>query len=200
MNKGEQTKATILEAAINLASKDGLEALSIGALARELGLSKSGLFGHFGSKDALLMAVTEAVSKRFTATVIQPAFKAPAGSPRLEKLFENWLDWAQSREFPGGCPIMAATLELDDRPGPLRDNLLAQQRRWLTIIAQAAEIAKSAGHFSARTDCEQFAFEFNSIGFGYHFSQRFLRDSRSRELAGTAFQSLLLKSANDEAL
>lgn len=194
MNKGRQTKATILQAATDLASKDGLGGLSIGVLAKNLGLSKSGLFGHFGSKDALLMAVTEAASQRFVAVVIRPAIMEPAGRPRLEKLFENWLDWSESREFPGGCPIMAATLELDDQPGPLRDYLVAQQNKWLETIAQAAGIAITNGHFAQELDCDQFAFEFNAIGFGYHFSQRFLRDARARHKARTALQSLLAKN------
>ena len=195
MNKGNQTRATILAAATNLASKDGLGGLSIGGLAKDLGLSKSGLFGHFGSKDALLMAVTEAASERFMELVMRPAFKAPAGRPRLEKLFENWLDWSESREFPGGCPIMAATLELDDQPGPLRDYLLTQQQKWLDTIAQAARIAISTGHMEDELDCEQFAFEFNSIGFGYHFAQRFLRDQGARRKARTAFNALLRNAA-----
>ncbi len=195
MNKGSQTKATILEAATDLASQQGLGGLSIGVLAKNLGLSKSGLFGHFGSKDALLMAVTEAASQRFIAVVIRPAITELAGRPRLEKLFENWLDWSESREFPGGCPIMAATLELDDQPGPLRDYLLSQQNKWLETIAQAAGIAVTTGHFTQDVDCDQFAFEFNSIGFGYHFSQRFLRDTQARKKARTALQSLLNRSA-----
>ncbi len=196
MNKGEQTKATILEAATNIASKEGLGGLSIGTLAKKLGLSKSGLFAHFGSKDALLMAVTEAASQRFIAVVIRPAFQEPAGRPRLERLFENWLDWSESREFPGGCPIMAATLELDDRPGPLRDYLLSQQRKWLGTIGQAAKIAIGMGHLAESSDSEQFAFEFNAIGFGYHFSNRFLREPHARQQARTAFQSLLARNSD----
>lgn len=195
MNKGDQTRAAILEAATDLASQQGLGGLSIGGLATTLGLSKSGLFGHFGSKDALLMAVTEAASQRFIAVVIRPAIAEPAGRPRIEKLFENWLDWSESREFPGGCPIMAATLELDDRPGPIRDYLLSQQNKWLDTIAQAAEIAMTNGHFAQDVDCDQFAFEFNSIGFGYHFSQRFLRDTQARQKARTALRFLLTRSA-----
>lgn len=195
MNKGRQTKAMILETATNLASKEGLGGLSIGVLAKRLGLSKSGLFAHFGSKDALLMAVTEAASRRFVEVVIRPAIAQPPGRPRLEVLFENWLDWSKSREFPGGCPIMAATLELDDQPGPLRDYLLSQQQRWLATVAQAAEIAVREGHFGEDTEQEQFAFEFNAIGFGYHFSERFLRDPDARRKAMTAFHSLLEKAA-----
>ncbi len=141
------------------------------------------------------MAVTEAASERFVELVMRPAFKEPAGRPRLERLFENWLDWSESREFPGGCPIMAATLELDDQPGPLRDYLLSQQQRWLDTIAQAARISISVGHMDEAVDCEQVAFEFNAIGFGYHFSQRFLRDSSARQKARTAFRTLLQNCA-----
>lgn len=195
MNKGRQTKAMILETATNLASQEGLGGLSIGLLAKRLGLSKSGLFAHFGSKDALLMAVTEAASRRFVEVVIRPAIAQPSGRPRLEALFENWLDWSESREFPGGCPIMAATLELDDQPGPLRDYLLSQQQKWLATISQAAVIAVGEGHFGENTAQEQFAFEFNAIGFGYHFAERFLRDPHARRKAMTAFHSLLEKAA-----
>lgn len=200
MAKGEETRAAILAAATDLASKEGLAGLRIGGLAKDLGLSKSGLFGHFGSKDALLMAVTEAASERFVDLVIRPAFKKPAGRPRLEALFENWLDWSESREFSGGCPIMAATLELDDQPGPLRDYLQGQQQTWLNTIAQAAKIAISAGHLRDDIDCAQIAFEFNSIGFGYHFANRFLRDRDARRRARTAFDTLLSNAAPFERM
>lgn len=195
MNKGDETRAAIVAAATDLASKEGLGGLRIGVLAKDMGLSKSGLFGHFGSKDALLMAVTEAASQRFIDLVIRPAFKKPSGVPRLEALFENWLDWSESREFSGGCPIMAATLELDDRPGPLRDYLQGQQQTWLNTIAQAAQIAISVGHLREEVDTAQFAFEFNSIGFGYHFAHRFLQDGGARQKARTALNSLLRTAA-----
>ncbi len=195
MSKGDQTRFAILAAATDLVSKEGLSGLRIGGLAKELGLSKSGLFGHFGSKDALLMAVTKAASDRFVDSVIRPAFKKPAGRPRVEALFGNWLDWSESREFSGGCPIMAATLELDDKPGPLRDFVLKQQQSWLSTIAQAAQIAINAGHLRGDLDTAQFAFEFNSIGFGYHFSQRFLHDPDARGKARRAFAALLHNAA-----
>ncbi len=195
MAKGDETRAAILAAATDLASKEGLAGLRIGSLAKDLGLSKSGLFGHFGSKDALLMAVTKAASERFVQVVIRTAFKRPAGRPRLEALFENWLDWSESREFSGGCPIMAATLELDDQPGPLRDYLQNQQQTWLNTIAQAAQIAIATGHLRSNLDCAQFAFEFNAIGFGYHFANRFLRDRDARRKARTAFATLLSNAA-----
>jgi AcrR family transcriptional regulator len=191
MGKGADTRERILEQAVRLASRDGLEGLTIGTLSSELGLSKSGLFAHFGSKDELQLQVLQAAVERFEENVIRPALKAPRGEPRVRALLENWLVWENDRSLPGGCPLIAASIELDDRPGPLRDFLVAAQRRRYEFMVKAARLAVEAGHFRADLDPEQLAFEINGIVFSYHHSHRMLHDPRATERARTAFTRLL---------
>jgi AcrR family transcriptional regulator len=190
MSKGEVTRAAILDKAVARASVHGLEGLSIGGLANLTGLSKSGLFGHFGSKEALQRAVLEAVVEDFIASVIAPALKQPTGLKRLQTLFKLWLDWAEADPWTGGCPLLAASFELDDKPGALRDYLAAQQSGWLDSIARMAKRAIEDGDFRKNLDAAQFAFEFHNIGLGFSFASRLLHDPKSRERAAAAFKSL----------
>ena len=191
MGKGAETRERILEQAVRLASRDGLEGLTIGTLSSELGLSKSGLFAHFGSKDELQLQVLQAAVERFEETVIRPALKAPRGEPRVRALLENWLVWENDRSLPGGCPLIAASVELDDRPGPLRDFLVAAQRRRYEFMAKAARLAVEAGHFRADLDPEQLAFEINGAVLSYHHAHRMLHDPKATERARAAFERLL---------
>src|SRR5262245_33065172 len=149
MGKGAETRERILDQAVRVASRDGLEALSIAGLASELGLSKSGLFAHFGSKDALQVQVLEAATARFRESVIRPALRATRGEPRLTALFERWVAWTDDPDIPGGCVLVAAAAEFDDRPGPQRDYLVASQRDWLATLAKAVSLAIEVGHFRA---------------------------------------------------
>jgi len=121
LHKGQQTRATILDAALTLAAHMGLEGLSIGALAEVTGMSKSGVFAHFGSRTDLQIAVLDEAARRFTEAVFLPAFKAPRGLKRLRALFENWITWPEHAHLRGGCPMHAASAEYDDQPGPMRD-------------------------------------------------------------------------------
>src|SRR5918993_72704 len=125
MGKGEHTRATILEAALAEASRAGFESLTIGSLAERAGLSKSGLFAHFGSREELQVAAIEAAAARFTETVFLPALKARRGLPRLRALFGNWLGWTRLCGLSHGCPMQAAAIEFDDRPAPVRDAVIA---------------------------------------------------------------------------
>lgn len=172
----------------------GLEGLTIGRLATQTGMSKSGLFGHFGSKDALQFAVLETVVEDFTLKVVRPALKELTGEMRLRKLFTNWMAWASADEQTGGCPLMGASIELDDRPGELRDYLAEQQIEWLDCIRRMAQKAVSEGNFQTGLDTRQFAFEFHSIGLGFNFSLRLLQDPDALERARTAFNSLIKKA------
>jgi AcrR family transcriptional regulator len=191
MSKGEATRERILERAFRLASRDGLEGLSIGGLAGELGLSKSGLFAHFGSKEELQLEVLRAAAARFEALVMRPAFRAPRGEPRVRAWFENWLQWVQDASSPGGCLFLAASTELDDKEGRPRDFLVGMQRQLLAALARAARLAIEAGHFRADLDCDQFAFELNGLLLGLHHFRRLLRDPRSEARTRAAFESLL---------
>src|SRR4029078_854398 len=118
MGKGELTRQAILERATALASRHGMEGVSIGHLAEELGLSKSGLFAHFGSKEVLQVEILRFAAERFVENVVRPALAQPRGAPRLRRIFERWIAWDRSHSVPGGCLFVAAASELDDRPGP----------------------------------------------------------------------------------
>jgi len=191
MSKGEDTRAAILGRALAVTSELGLEGLSIGSLAQDLGMSKSGLFAHFGSKEDLQLQVLELAVERFVAAVVQPALAAPRGEPRVRALFDNWLAWAEATFLPGGCVFIAAANELDDRPGPLRDRLVESQQQWLAVLARAARIAQEEGHFRGDLDAEQFAYETYAVALAYHHFRRLLRDPGARDRARRAFDDLM---------
>lgn len=191
MSKGDETRARILRSALAIASKEGLDGLSIGRLAGEVGMSKSGLFAHFGSKEDLQLGVIDTAVESFIAAVVAPALRAPRGIPRLQDLFDRWLAWEKSPSLPGGCPFIAAAHELDDRPGALRDRLVDYQKDWVGALATAARIAIDEGHFQSDLDADQFAYDFYSIILSYHYFSRLLRDPNAKNQATTAFLRLL---------
>jgi AcrR family transcriptional regulator len=195
MSKGDDTRAAILGEAVAAASRYGLEGLTIGQLARRVGLSKSGLFAHFGSKEDLQLQVLESAVERFVENVVAPALKAPRGLPRVRALFEGWLGWENDPELPGGCVFIALANELDDRPGPLRDLLVGYQRDWTGALATAARIAVEEGHFRPDLDCEQFAYDLYATILAYHHFNRLLRDPGSERRARSAFEQLLAVAA-----
>ncbi len=195
MKKGDSTRAAVLRHAVSLASVQGLEGLSIGRLAELSGLSKSGLFSHFGSKEALQQSVLESVVEEFRCHVIRPALRESTGIARLRRLFTAWLDWTAAEERSGGCPLLGAATELDDRPGELRDYLVARQRAWLECIAVIANRAVVEGSLRGDLDVEQLAFEFNGIGLGFNFAHRLLCDRRATARAHAAFERLLEAAA-----
>ena len=194
MGKGAETRAYILTQAISMAGILGLEGLTIGRLATQTGMSKSGLFGHFGSKEALQLAVLETIAKDFSLKVISPALKEPTGETRLRKLFSNWMEWANDEKQEGGCRLMGASVELNARPGELRDYLAEQQIEWIDCIRRMAQKAVSESIFRAGLDTRQFAFEFHSIGLGLNFSLRLLRDPAALSRSQVAFDSLIQKA------
>jgi len=194
MSKGETTRAAILDVALATASRIGLEALTIGELAKEAGLSKSGLFAHFASKEDLQIEVVRKAIARFVELVIAPALKKPRGEPRVRALFENWFSWSRASELPGGCLFIAASSEFDDQPGPVRDLLLSSQKDWLGVLAQAARVAVEEGHFKANLDAEQFAWQLDSFILGYHHSARLLRSKDAEQRAHKAFEALIRAS------
>jgi AcrR family transcriptional regulator len=186
--KGDETKQAILDKAFDLATVGGLAGLTIGRLAEHTGLSKSGLFAHFGSKEALEVAVVEEASRQFVQEVLVPALRKPRGEPRVRELFERWLGWALR---PGGCFFVAASAELDDRPGPARDALSRLEKDWIDAIATAASICKVEGHFRPDTDPHQFAFDTYSIMLGSHFFHRFIKDPTAVDRTRRSFDNLL---------
>jgi AcrR family transcriptional regulator len=191
VSKGEGTRDRILDRALRLASRDGLEGLSIGALALDLGLSKSGLFAHFGSKEDLQLAVLREAATRFENTVMRPAFQAPRGLPRVRRLFDNWLAWIGDPASPGGCVFLAAAAELDDREGRPRDFLVGSQKQLVASLAKSARLAVEEGHFAAHLDAEQFAFDLYALLLGCSHWKRLLRDPRAEARARAAFDRLI---------
>jgi AcrR family transcriptional regulator len=185
------TRSTILEQAMKLASQVGLSGLSIGHLAQDLKLSKSGVFAHFQSKEALQIQVLETAAERFVEEVVRPALSQPRGEPRLRALFERWLAWAKSQRTPGGCLFVAASVELDDRPGPVRDRLVELQREWLALMANVVKAGIEERKLRNDTDPEQFAHDLHATMLGYHHASRLLQDPRAEARAHAAFDSLI---------
>ena len=195
MGKGDDTRAAILDAALAHASESGFESLTIGSLAESTGLSKSGLFAHFGSREELLVAAMEAAAARFAETVFLPAFKARRGLPRLRALFDNWLDWTTRSGLTHGCPMQAAAVEFDDRPGPVRDAVIEHFARLERELGRAVELAVGQGHLRADLDVDQFVFEMMGIIFAYYHRAR-LFDVKPAELhARAAFERLVAASS-----
>jgi AcrR family transcriptional regulator len=191
MSKGEVTRQAILEHAVSLATKLGLEGLTIGRLADDLGLSKSGLFAHFQSKELLQLAVVEFASERFVEAAVKPSFTAERGEARVRALFENWLSWPKRSGLAAGCFFVAASVELDDRPGPVRDRLVKLQKDWLDTIAQAVRIAIAEGHFRKDVEPDQFAYEMYGLMLVAHHFTRLLRDPAADGRARSAFENQL---------
>ncbi len=190
MRKGEQTRTLILNEAVALASQVGLEGLSIGSLAARLAMSKSGLFAHFGSKEDLQLLTLKQAQALFVDEVFSPALREARGLPRLRALFSNWLAWVK-RDLPGGCLILAASAEYDDRPGAVRDLLVAGQRELRGAIAKAIRIAIDEGHLEPHTDSWQLSFELFGIVLATHHDLRLLGDARALERARDALERLL---------
>jgi AcrR family transcriptional regulator len=191
VNRGAETREAILDHALRLASEVGLEGLTIGQLATALELSKSGLFAHFGSKDALQVEVLNHAARRFTEIVVRPALAAPRGVARLQAVFERWVRWPKEAPLPGGCIFVQAASELDDRPGAARDRLVALQREWLATIARVVRGAQELGEVRRDVDPDQLAFELYGIMLSCNHAMRLLRDRQAVERARRAFERLL---------
>lgn len=187
VSKGSQTRSAILDAALGIASRDGLEGLSIGMLAEALGMSKSGVFAHFGSREELQIALIDEYARRFLETVFHPAIRLPRGLPRLKAMFENWLHRVQTIEIPNGCVFISGAVEFDDRPGPVRERMVEVNRGWQGEMRKAARQAIDCGHLSAGCDPEQLVFELYGVMLALHHDARLLRDSRAVERARRAF-------------
>lgn len=191
-HKSIATKSKILDHAIQQASFLGLEGISIGQLASELQLSKSGLFAHFQSKEELQIQLLQTASEAFTERVIRPALSAPRGVPRLTALFEAWINWAQASESQrGGCLFVAASVEFDDRPGHVRDTLVRIQRNWNHILQRTVELGVEAGTLRPDLEPAQVAQEMYGIMLAFHFYYRLLQEQRAKSHALTSFSHLV---------
>lgn len=193
MSKGAETRSAILDEAVDLASTVGFNALTVGTLADRTGMSKSGLFAHFNSKEQLQLQTLARAGDLFIDVVIRPALTAPRGEPRVRELFRRWLDWAESG-LAGGCIYIAANVEFDDQPGSMRDHLVAQQRDWTETIRTIAATAVAEGHFRDDLDTAQFAFELGGLFLSFQHYKRLLGDPLARQRTEAAFESLVARS------
>ncbi len=189
--KGEATKSRIVLRALELAASAGLGGISIGDLAQDLGLSKSGLFAHFGSKEQLQLDMLDMAADMFRSAVFDPAQRASRGEAKVTALFENVLGWIHSREAPGGCVFLAAAFEWDDAQGPVRQRLVEWAERFNAALARAAAAAIEQGEFRKDLDAELFAYELHGILMKFHFEARLLRSKKASAFARRAFARLL---------
>ncbi|MGB5703447.1 MAG: TetR/AcrR family transcriptional regulator [Polyangiales bacterium] len=193
MGKGEETKQAIVDQALDLVSTVGLDKLTIGALANATGMSKSGLFAHFKSKEQLQLHVLAEARQRYVDVVAAPAFKQPRGEARIRAIFERTLkEWEES--LPGGCIFHAVAAELDDQPGPARDYLVSIQEEQRKMLERATRLAIETGDFRDDLDVELFVFELSSLTGAYHHFGRLLGDANAAEVACRAFESLLARA------
>jgi AcrR family transcriptional regulator len=192
MSKGAETRRQILDEALAFASEVGLERVSIGALAERTNLSKSGLFAHFQSKEALELSIVEHAADRFVQEVVSPALRAPRGEPRLRALLERWLAWSRAQAMPGGCVFVTSLSNAGNLPAAVRDRLEATQKDWLDALATAVQIAIVEGHFRADVDAAQLAHELLSLAYGHHLVARLLGQQANDERWRTATEHLLV--------
>ena len=189
--KSELTRASIIGAAVDLAAAEGLESISLQAVADRIGLSKSGVFSRVGSREALQIAVVEEYARRFLDYVFVPAMQQPKGLPRLNEIVRRWIVRTRDVEVHTGCIFAAGAFELDDREGPLREFLLAEVHRWRAALRRTVVQSIDAGHLKADTDPEQLVAEIYALSIGLLHDIRFLRDPRAADRAQRAWERLV---------
>lgn len=189
LGKGEETRTAILDAALKHASMEGFEAITIGSLAEKTGLSKSGLFAHFGSKEELQIATLDEAIRRFNDAAIRPALSAPRGLQRLRAMCDHWITWTTRCELTG-CPMMTAITEFDDKPGAMRDALVAHMQRMQDSLVKSIRMAIDTGEFAADTDADQIAFELFGILSSCYRSRNLFCDDQANLRAKKAFDRL----------
>ena len=190
--KGQQTKAAIVHAALNLATHIGLEGLSIGALAERMQMSKSGVFAHFGSREELQVSVVREYHARFEEEVFYPAMKADRGLPRLRALFGHWMA-RTAIEIDQGCIYISGAIEFEDRDGPVRDALVTSMTLWLNALKRAVAQAKATGELTPDTDEAQVTFEIHGLILTLHYQARFMRSADALALVQTSFEHILAR-------
>lgn len=173
----------------------GFAGLTIGGLAEHTGMSKSGLFARFGSKEELQLALLDEMQRVVAATVLSPALQAAAGLPRLRALVERWFGWTSRAGLSGGCPVAAGLFELDDQPGPLRERLLTLEAEWRGLLCGLVSEAVALGELRADLNVDQFVWELCGIYLSHHASTRFLRTPHADTYAHRAFEALLERAA-----
>ncbi|HZZ67977.1 MAG TPA: TetR/AcrR family transcriptional regulator [Phenylobacterium sp.] len=190
----QTTRERILAHGLDLLSEVGLSGVTLGVLAENVGMSKSGLFAHFRSKDAVQIALLQQMARTANAVVVAPAMQRPPGLARLTTLVEGWLGWTTRAGLRGGCPVAAALFELDDVDGEVRDEVVAMEARWRGLLSQLTREAMDEGALRPDLDIEQFVWEFCGLYLSHHASHRFLRDPQAEARALRAFAALVDRS------
>jgi len=190
--KGQQTKAAIVDTALGLAAQIGLEGLSIGVVADAMQMSKSGVFAHFGSREELQISVVREYFRRFDEEVFQSALSEPRGLPRVRALFANWMKRV-AVELKSGCIFISGAVEFDDRPGPVRDALASSVQTWMSALRRSVVLAREAGHLRADADEQQIVFEIHGLILALHYETRFLKTPGSLQRALLGFEEILAR-------
>lgn len=191
MKSGNTTRERILQQGLDLMSTVGFGGVTLGVLAERSGMSKSGLFAHFGSKEEVQLALLDAIGATAAETVIAPAMEVPAGLDRLKAVIVNWFGWSRKAGFSGGCPVAAGFFEFDDIDGPVRDRLILEDREWRRFLSQLIHEAMDRKELRSNLDVEQFVWELGGIYLGHHAADRFSRSTDADERAFRAFDRLL---------
>jgi AcrR family transcriptional regulator len=193
--RGDKTRHAILARAVQIASTEGLEGLSLGQLAADLGMSKSGLFAHFGSKEELQLKTLRAARRIFYDAAVQPALDMPEGIERLWVLVQADLDYLAGDVFDGGCLFLSSSAEYDSRPGPIRDLVAETMASWLGVLTEQAQVARDLGQLTADTDPRGLAWELHAFGLALNWDRQLNRSADARERAQTASRTRLLAAA-----
>ncbi len=197
MRKGEQTRAAILDVALELASRNGLEGLTIGLLADRMSMSKSGVFAHFGSREDLQLEVVKLYHHRFEQEVFFPSIKETRGLPRLVAMYTRWVKRV-SVEIASGCIYISGAVEYDDREGPIREELVSMVRAWQGALLRSVQQAVELEHLRAGVDAEQLVFEMHGLILALHHDARFLRNPGAVERARAGFERLIENYRNSQ--
>jgi AcrR family transcriptional regulator len=200
VSRGEQTRQEILTVAVQIASAEGLEDLTIGRLANELGMSKSGLFAHFGSKEDLQLAAIETAREIFIEEVVRPAFTAERGIARLRAMVDVWVSYGERGVFRGGCFFMAASSEFDGRPGSVRDRLAEVMKSWLDALADEAREAQARSELDPKIDPAQLAFELHAFALESNWAFQLLDDKRASDRAREAMRRAIERAATPKGI
>jgi AcrR family transcriptional regulator len=188
---GPATRERILEQGLEVMSQAGLGGVTLGLLAERVGMSKSGLFAHFRSKEDVQVALLGHMAAVAAARVVEPAMRAEEGLPRLKRLVKNWFGWAQRAGLQGGCPVAAGLFEFDDVEGSVRDCILEMEREWRGLLTRLVHEAIGRGHLRKTLDADQFVWELCGVYLSHHAAHRFLRSADADRRAEAAFTSLL---------
>jgi AcrR family transcriptional regulator len=175
-------------------SGSGLTGVTLGVLADQVGMSKSGLFAHFRSKEELQIGLLQHMARIATTQVVEPAMRAKEGLPRLKALVRRWFGWAQKAGLPGGCPVAAGLFEFDDVDGAVRDQILAMESEWRVLLKRLVQEAVGRGHLRRDLDIDQFVWELCGIYLSHHAAHRFLRAADADRRADTAFRALIQRA------